>query len=324
VNLQFTPRLAAAAPRNEGGETATFSVVIPTYNEAGDIGDTIAGVLAQTRSALEVIVVDGGSVDGTVEKLRALRGGGRVTVIEEGRRRGVAAARNAGLRCATGDVVVILNADVLLPPDFLERVAERYARGDVDLLSVDSEVSNLDAFTGRYIHAVHRLKYGAASVGWSEGFSCRRDAALGALFPEEIPGAGGEDVEFVDRLLKAGRAWRVDYSICVKHRVPDTWRGFWAQFCGRGRAVPYIEHGLKKWPLEVVTLMRAIVLAKTIVTAALVVPNALHAMRLAGHSPRGRRDAPILWLTHHAMLAAHRSGEWQTLMHLWRVRGSGR
>jgi glycosyltransferase involved in cell wall biosynthesis len=304
----------------ESPRLLTFSVVIPTYNEAGDIGGTIAGVLAQTLPAKDVIVVDGGSVDGTVEKLYALNADGRVTVLGEGRRRGVAAARNAGMRLASGDVVVILNADVLLPPDFLARLAERYGRGDIDLLSVDSEVSNLDAFTGRYIHAVHRLKYGAASVGWSEGFSCRRDAALAASFPEEIPGAGGEDVEFVDRLLKAGHSWQVDYSICVRHRVPDTWAGFWVQFRGRGRAIPYIEHGLKKWPLPMVTAIRALVLAKTLVTAAVIVPNILLVLRLSDHSPRGRRDAPILWLTHHVMLAAHRTGEWQTLAHLWRMR----
>jgi glycosyltransferase involved in cell wall biosynthesis len=317
MNGDLQPRDGLADPP---ATVITFSVVIPTYNEAGDIGETIAGVLAQTLPANDIIVVDGGSLDGTVEKLRALSAGGRVTVIEEGRRRGVAAARNAGMRLASGDVVVILNADVLLPPDFLARLAERYGRGDIDLLSVDSEVSNLDAFTGRYIHAVHRLRYGAASVGWSEGFSCRRALALAASFPEEIPGAGGEDVEFVDRLLKAGHAWRVDYSISVRHRVPDTWAGFWAQFQGRGRAIPYIEHGLKKWPLPLVTAMRALVLSKTIATAALVVPNVLHALRLSEHAPRGRRDAPSLWLTHHAMLLAHRTGEWQTLAHLWRAR----
>ncbi len=303
----------------DSGASPSFSVVIPTYNEASDIGETIACVLAQSRPALDVIVVDGGSVDGTIEELRALSAVGRVTVVEEGRRRGVSAARNAGLRLARGDIVVILNADVLLPADFLARLADVYQPG-VDLVSVDSEVSNLDAFTGRYIHAVHRLKYGAATVGWSEGFSCRRTAAIEASFPEEIPGAGGEDVEFVNRLIAAGYAWKVDYSISVSHRVPETWRGFWAQFRGRGRAVPYIEHELKRWPLPVVTVRRALVLAKTIAVAALIVPNAAHALRLAAMSPRGRRDAPVLWVTHHAMLAAHRTGEWESLAKLWRAR----
>jgi hypothetical protein len=164
------------------------------------------------------------------------------------------------------------------------------------------------------------LKYGASTVGWSEGFSCRRAAALEASFPEEIPGAGGEDVEFVDRLRNAGYAWRVDYAIRVSHRVPDTLGGFWAQFRGRGRAVPYIEHGLKRLPLSVATARRAVVLAKTVTVAALVVPHVLYALRLSKCSPRGLRDAPVLWLTHHAMLAAHRTGEWESLATLWRAK----
>ncbi len=298
--------------------TPTFSVVIPTYNEASDIDDTLEHVLAQSRRALDVLVVDGGSTDGTVDRLRTWERRG-VTVIDEGQRRGVAAARNTGIRCAGGDVVVILNADVMLPADFLERLADVYGQ-DVDLLSVDSEVSNVEAFSGRYINAMHRLHYDEHHVGWSEGFSCRRTAALAAAFPEEIPGAGGEDVEFVDRLRAAGNRWKVDYSIRVLHRVPDTLPGFWAQFRGRGRAIPHIERSLKRLPLLLVTARRALVLVKTIVVAGLIVPNAIYALRLAACSPRGRRDAPVLWLTHHTMLAAHRLGEWQTLASMWRGR----
>ncbi len=300
-----------------------FSVVIPTYNEERDIGDTIDHVLAQTIAPIDVIVVDGGSVDDTIALLRGRPSARAITIIEEGRRRGVAAARNTGIRAATGDVVVILNADVLLPPDFLARLIEIYRDGDVDLLSVNSRVSNLDAIGGRYMHAAHQLRYGATQVGWSEDFSCRREAALAAGFPEEIPGAGGEDVEFVDRLLKAGYRWKVDYAICVDHRVPPTLAGFWDQCTGRGRAVPYIEHAVKKMPLPVVTARRALSAARTIVIAAVVVPNATLAVRLARRSPRGLRDAPALWLAHHVLMAAHRAGEWRSLRDLWSSRGQG-
>jgi glycosyltransferase involved in cell wall biosynthesis len=294
--------------------------VIPTYNEALDIDATMEHVLRQARPPLEVIVVDGGSQDGTVERLQRWAAHPGVRVIEEGRRRGVAAARNTGLRSASGDVVVILNADVLLPADFLERLAVVYGSGGVDMLSVDSRVDNLGSFTGRYIDAVHRLKYGAAAVGWSEGFSCRRSAAVSSGFPEEIPGAGGEDVEFVDRLIRAGYEWKVDYSIEVKHRVPATTRGFWEQFRGRGRAVPYIEHALRKRSLPLVTARRAAAACKSIATTAAVVPHAVYAVQLARRSPRGLRDAPVFWAAHHLLLAAHRTGEWQSVQTLWRRR----
>jgi len=297
----------------------TFSIVIPTYNEERDISDTLERVLAQQLPVNEVIVVDGGSVDATLAHLRRWTGDERVHVIEEGRRRGVSAARNEGIRRAKGDIVVILNADVLLPPDFLERLAPLY-EGDVDLVSVNSRVENLHCFSGRYIDAMHKVMYNASNVGWSEGFSCRREAAIAAAFPEEIPGAGGEDVEFVERLLALGYRGRVDYSICVDHRVPATLSGFWDQFRSRSRAIPYYEHALKAWPLPLVTLRRVAAWVKTIAIAAAVVPNLVTAIRLTRKSPRGWRDLPVMWAAHHVLFAALRVGEFQSVRELWRAR----
>jgi hypothetical protein len=224
----------------------------------------------------------------------------------------VAAARNAGVRSATGDIVVFLNADVTLPPDFLAHLAVLYDDGCA-AVSVESSVENMDAVTARYIQAMHELKYDARSVGWSEGFSCRRDLALAAAFPEEIPGAGGEDVEFLRRLQEAGADWRVDYGIVVRHRVPSTLRGFFAQFRGRGRAVPYAEHRLRGMSIPAVTARRAFASIRTVVTALAMVPNAAGAIRLARRSPRGLRDLPSFWLLHHLLPIAHRIGEWESV-----------
>jgi glycosyltransferase involved in cell wall biosynthesis len=299
---------------------ATFSIVIPTYNEEGDIGDTLRCALAQQLPVHEIIVVDGGSTDATVARVRrSVVPGARIEIVEEGRRRGVSAARNEGIRRATGDIVVILNADVLLPPDFLERLTPLYAAG-ADVVSVDSRVANTDCIPGRYIDAVHRANYGAANVGWSEGFSCRREAALAAAFPEEIPGAGGEDVEFLDRLRRLGYRWQVDYSICVEHRVPSTMAGFWEQCRGRGRSIPYCENALRRWPLPFVTARRAAAWLKTLALAGLLIPNVMTAARLASKSSRGMRDLPAMWFAHHMLFAAHRSGELQGLRELWRAR----
>lgn len=317
-------RRAVQGKPPETTPVASFSIVIPTYNEEGDIADTLRCVLGQSLRAHEIIVVDGGSTDETVARVRrSTPADVRVDVIEEGRRRGVSAARNEGIRRATGDVVVILNADVLLPPDFLERLAALYG-GDADVVSVDSRVANLNCVAGRYIDAVHRANYGAANVGWSEGFSCRREAALAAAFPEEIPGAGGEDVEFLERLLRLGYRWQVEYSICVAHRVPSSLAGFWEQCRGRGRSIPYCETALKRWPLPFVTARRAAAWIKTLVVAGLLVPNVVTAARLASKSPRGMRDLPAMWFAHHMLFAAHRAGEMQGLRELWRARKAAR
>lgn len=99
------------------------SVIIPTLNEAGYLPLLLDSLAAQTRPPDEIIVADAGSRDGTPALAR--QRGARVV------RGGMpAVGRNAGARVAQGDLLVFLDADVVLPPDFLERaVAEMQARG---------------------------------------------------------------------------------------------------------------------------------------------------------------------------------------------------
>jgi GT2 family glycosyltransferase len=314
-------RVALPTKAADDAATATaFSVVIPTYNEVADIAATIDAVLAQRLRAAEVIVVDGGSTDGTRELLRERAARDGITVIEEERRRGVAAARNTGLDAGTGDIVVLLNADVVPERDFLQRLDAVYRAGGAGMVSVESLVSNLGCATGRFMQASHELDYGPDRVGWTEGFSCRRDAAVRARFPEEIPGLGGEDVEFFERLRRAGLTWRVDYSIEVSHCVPSTFRGFWKQWRWRGNAVPHAERWLRRRPLVAVMALRALASMKTIVTVVAVVPIVLRARALARRSSRGMRDLGAFWLLAHAQVLAHRAGEWETIVSLMRER----
>lgn len=309
---------APVPARAERPPSPTFSIVIPTYNEARDIEATLRCAFAQTQAPTDVVVVDGGSADGTAGIVRRLAAGRLpIELIEESGRRGVAAARNEGIRRATGDVVVVLNADVLLPPDFLEQLAPLYS-GAADYVSVEARVANLGSMFGRYSDALHLLRYGRDYHGWTEGFSCRREAALGVGFPEEIPGAGGEDVEFVDRLGRAGYRGQMERSISVRHVVPDTLSGFWSQYAGRGPAVPHIERRLRHKSRVVVVARRTVAAVRTIAVTATIVPQTLTAVRLARRSRCGLRDAPAFWVLHHLLFIALRCGEWQTLREMAR------
>lgn len=86
----------------------TVSVVIPTLDEAGRIAGAIRS--AREAGADEVVVSDGGSGDGTAETARALAD---IVVVAP---RGRAAQMNAGARVASGEVLLFLHADTLLPP----------------------------------------------------------------------------------------------------------------------------------------------------------------------------------------------------------------
>ena len=99
--------------------TPLVSVLMPCYNAERWIGAALDSVLRQTWPAVEVIVVDDGSTDGSLAV--AERYAPRGVRIESRANRGAAAARNAALRLATGDFLQYLDADDLLAPDKIER-----------------------------------------------------------------------------------------------------------------------------------------------------------------------------------------------------------
>lgn len=105
----------------------TVSVVIPTYNRAHCICDTVDSVLAQTFADLEVIVVDDGSTDNTREVLEERYGDRIVYIYQDNQER--SAARNTGIRHSKGECVAFLDSDDIWLPDKLQaqmEVANRY------------------------------------------------------------------------------------------------------------------------------------------------------------------------------------------------------
>jgi hypothetical protein len=106
----------------------TVSVIIPTYQRRELVEQAVASVMAQTYRDFELIVIDDGSTDGTREALPALPGvDGRLRYHWQPNR-GVAAARNAGLRLARGPIVTFLDSDNLWRPNHLETVTRALER----------------------------------------------------------------------------------------------------------------------------------------------------------------------------------------------------
>jgi glycosyltransferase involved in cell wall biosynthesis len=108
------------------------SVVIPTYNSAALVVGAVESVLAQTRPADEVIVVDDGSTDDTAERLSRFGAPVRVIRKENG---GVSSARNRGVAESSGELVAFLDADDVWHPRKLEiQVGVLESRPDLGLL----------------------------------------------------------------------------------------------------------------------------------------------------------------------------------------------
>ena len=96
---------------------ATVSVIIVFYNNAQDISLCLDSLLSQTDGSFEVIAYDNASVDETRSLIRDQYP--TVRLIEGDRNIGFAAANNYAVAAATGDVVVFLNPDTMVEPDWL-------------------------------------------------------------------------------------------------------------------------------------------------------------------------------------------------------------
>jgi glycosyltransferase involved in cell wall biosynthesis len=311
---------SASTTAVERSSDVTFSVIVPTYNESRDIEATLDAILAQDYARWELIVVDDGSTDDTVDVIARHSPHDALRLLGFRRNRGVSAARNAGIEAARCDVVVFVDADVTLPPDLLSRLARHYADG-ADLVSVESRVENRDSVFPRFIQADHEVKFGPKrrdAVGCSQGFSCRRELAAAARFPEEV--RGGEDGEFVRRLRQGDVRWVRDFTIVVDHRQPDRLGAFWRQWRGRGAPVPYIDVRLRGRSLRTAALRRSAALARTLMLAALLVPNIAASVSRARKSPRSLRDLPAFWALLHLRATAQHVGEWRSLVRIWRER----
>jgi glycosyltransferase involved in cell wall biosynthesis len=95
------------------------SVIMPAYNAAPYVLETIDSIYSQSYRDVEIIVVDDGSTDSTVETIRRSRP--EVTLITGGRGRGPAGARNAGLPFARGEYLTFFDADDIMVVDKLAK-----------------------------------------------------------------------------------------------------------------------------------------------------------------------------------------------------------
>ena len=98
------------------GEKALVSVIIPTFNRGRILKDAVDSVLAQEYTNYELIVVDDGSTDKTVELLQTY--GQHLTLIQQPNK-GVSAARNTGIRNSNGHYIAFLDSDDLWLPEKL-------------------------------------------------------------------------------------------------------------------------------------------------------------------------------------------------------------
>lgn len=205
----------------------SISVVIPAYNGGHNLDECLDAVDRLVVSPGEVVVVDDGSTDGSIERAAA-RG---VRILRTPGRLGPAAARNIGASAATGEIVLFLDADVCVHADAIDRVATALADPDVDAVigSYDDDPSSPD-FLSQYknlMHCfVHQTARSEASTFWSGCGAIRREVFLELSgFDDNYGRPAIEDIELGYRMRQAGRRIVLDRDLRARHLKKWTFWG---------------------------------------------------------------------------------------------------
>lgn len=161
-------------------QNGLVTVVIPNYNYAHYLRETLDSVFAQTYPEIEVIVVDDGSKDDSREILESY--GGRITAIFQ-QNQGVSAARNNGAAAGSGEFIAFLDADDLWLPEKIEKQIARFT-ADQRLGLVHVGVDEIDAAGNSLLHRLEGSEGDAATdllllgrkgvLGGGSGFMVRR------------------------------------------------------------------------------------------------------------------------------------------------------
>ncbi len=122
-----------------GGSENRFSLVVPTLNEAGNIDSVIAALtdaLSGTQVEYEIVVVDDGSTDGTVEQVREwTKRDPRIRFFSRVGERGLAGAVLYGWSQSRANLLGVMDADLQHPPDLLPELLKEAERADIAIAS---------------------------------------------------------------------------------------------------------------------------------------------------------------------------------------------
>lgn len=213
-----------SAPPEERSASPSVSVIVPIYNAQRTVEDCLESLLAldYPRDRLQLLCVDNASTDRTPQILA--RYATRIRVLHEDKR-GPAAARNRGLRCATGEVIAFTDSDCVVDRlwlRFLVAPLHDASIGAVGGTILSKRPCNSIERFGEQIHdherAIHEfMPPYVITMNWSSRLSVLRDVGL---FNEEL--LRSQDVDLSYRLFQAGYTLAYEPRAVIYHQNERT------------------------------------------------------------------------------------------------------
>lgn len=199
-----------------------ISICITTFNEEGNISALLDSLLTQSRKPSEIVIVDGGSTDKTIEIIRHYqKKDGRIKLLTEKCSR--ARGRNLGVEIAKGEIIAITDAGCIARKDWLENITQPFNEPRIDISAGFYRMTgkNLVSHAMGVFLGVTPRKFNIKFLPSARSMAFRKSAweAVGG-FPEG-KGNSAEDTDFNYKAVKLGLKYSRVKSAVVEWGMPE-------------------------------------------------------------------------------------------------------
>jgi cellulose synthase/poly-beta-1,6-N-acetylglucosamine synthase-like glycosyltransferase len=240
----------------------SVTVVVPVRNGEQTIQPLLESLqkLDYDRNEVEVIVVDGNSTDKTQEIVKKYP----VNLVVE-KKKGLNLARNIGIKCSNGEIIAFTDSDCIVPPNWITKIVENFKDPAVSCVGGSAKALDSDFISQYADNSIVRLmpfftkreELGKVKPFFRHPAGCnmafRRKVAEEVGYFDENIQYGFDEVEFADRVCRAGYKMVLDPDVVVWHKHRSTLKEFLKQNFqyGKGSGLVFKRNRLKdavsKW-----------------------------------------------------------------------------
>jgi len=248
--------MANPSEPSKSGFWPNVSAIVPIYNGERDLPDLLDCLRSQTypSTRVEYLLVDNNSRDRTAEILKtATPKSLPFKTLAETKIQSSYAARNTGIRAATGEILAFTDADCRPQPNWLEQLVRPFSNPQIGIAA--GEISALPgrslleqyAERGETLSQKHTLAHPFGPYGQTANLAVRKEALQqGGLFRPYLTTGG--DADLCWRILQATE-WQLEFAegAVVRHRHRKTWQELHGQWQRYGRSNRYLHdlHGIE-------------------------------------------------------------------------------
>tara|TARA_B100000963_G_C22640075_1_gene679933 strand:- start:5831 stop:6751 length:921 start_codon:yes stop_codon:yes gene_type:complete len=230
-------------------EQVLISIIVPSYNEEKDIERTLEAACSSDWDNKEVICIDD-STDNTKKIIKKIQlKYNFVKLYSQIKDLGLNGAYNLGMQKSSGEIIILLTADNIMPKNFIKEIFIPISKGFDFVVPISLALELEENIYARYHQSYqdYRYRHKNFSPLWSEGFTISKKIISDSVYfhVTDIPINGGSDITFAKYLSKKYKKYYSD-KIIMTHLFPDNFKEFFHQQLNRGIGFSHTNYFLRK------------------------------------------------------------------------------